>query len=508
MLRSLVGSEMCIRDRNNKKSRCESTSSPNTSSAASYNASASKKPYAMKWVPDYARMIASLVAQFFVGIDTMVRGIPGLQWFHIVFPPLGIKYFASLWLAGFVNIPDEVPRDDFSADWFTRYVKLVKLPNEDSSPTTEKKGLWWIPQTDVRWAMTHGLMQRGISHFNMFCLVLLFFPQLMVGSMWRCLQHHFNFGAWKPNKADAHQTYLAIVNTSLATYYNDKEDAFIYYDVIILADRNKGQRKFSTIKIFCDHESGVILKMELTIVADPVFRIKSDFITLDAVNDTVVSNSGTHDADSGAMEQINMFVVQVGGLMTHPQVHWWANGVVEVTQWKLHKKSGVWVNFLNYLSAFQSLFFYHAPFVNDTDLLARNLVGGMPVHSNLPKAMMAWSRMHRMTAEARELLKEHFSTISPPMTDGQLNCLMCATIYHAADHHYLDKFSARNGLCDILETDFRTMRLCIVAGYKWIGTKFLCKQYLDDPVCKILYEVALKHDPEFANGILTMGIAI
>jgi len=474
---------------------------PNTNSAAN-------KPYALKWVPDYTRMIASLVCQFFLGVAAMIKGIPGLQWYQILFPPAGIKYFASLWLAGFVNLPDQVPREDFSADWLTRFVSIVKFPNGDSAPNSEKKGLWWIPQTDVRWAMTHGLMQQGISHIHMFGLVLLFFPQLMFGSLWRCLQHHFNFGAWKPNKANAHQTYLALVNTSLSAYYNDAEKAFIYYDIIILADRNKGQRKFSTIKIFCDHTDGVVLRMELTVTPDPVFRIKSDFITLDAIHDTVVSDSGTHDADSGAMEQISMFVVQIGGLMTHPQVHWWANGVCEVTQWKLHKKSGNWVQFLNYLSAFQSLFFYHAPFINDTDLLARNLVGGMPVEDNFPEEMLAWSKMRRMTSEAKELLKEHFSTISPPMSEDQLNSLMCATITHAADHHYLDKYSARNGLCDILETDFRTMRLCIVAGYKWIGTKFLCKQYLDDPVCKILYEVALKHDPEFANGILTMGIAI
>ena len=469
----------------------------------STSGSSGKKSYALKWVPDYSRMIGSLVCQFFLGIAAMIKGIPELQWYHILFPPAGIQYFASLWLAGFVNIPDQKFPKKNDPEWFARYVHL----KDESNPTNGKKGMWWIPQTNVRWAMTHGLMLQGLSHIQMFSMVLLFFPQLMFSSMWRCLQHRFKFGAWKPNKANAHQTYLALVNTSLATYYNSDEGAFIYYDVIILADRNKGQRKFSTAKIFCNHEDGVVERMELTVEADRVFGVESDFILLNAIDDTI-SMSKFHNASSGAREQIAMLVVQIGALMTHPQVHWWANGVCEVKQWGLHKKSGVWVQFLNYLAAFQSLFFYHAPFVNDTDLLARNLVGGMPVHSKMPKEMLQWSKMHKMTMEARELLKAHFSTISPPITDGELNCLMCATIYHAADHHYLDKHSARNGLCDILQTDFRTMRICIVAGYRWIGTKFLCKQYLDDPVCKILYDVALKHDPEFANGILTMGIAI
>eukprot|EP00658_Telonema_sp_P-2_P073180 TRINITY_DN6222_c0_g1_i4.p1 TRINITY_DN6222_c0_g1~~TRINITY_DN6222_c0_g1_i4.p1 ORF type:complete len:127 (-),score=41.01 TRINITY_DN6222_c0_g1_i4:982-1362(-) len=83
------------------------------------------------------------------------------------------------------------------------------------------------------------------------------------------------------------------------------------------------------------------------------------------------------------------------------------------------------------------------------------------------------------------------------------------TLYHSADHHYTDKYLACSGISETLKTDFRVMRLCLVAGYRWIGFKFLCKQYCEeDAVCKILYEIAMKHDPELAEGILTIGISI
>ena len=453
--------------------------------------SSTEPPYARKWVPDYTRIVGELIAKVFIGIWAAIKGIAGLRWYHVLFPPLAVYYFASLWLAGFVGIPPLVQRDS-PAPWFDRYVGLTAYPNA-GNPLSKKTGMWWIPKSSLTWAFTHGLMVRGLTSLQMFTMVLLFFPQLMLASFWRCCQFRFNFGAWKPNKANNGQSYLAIINTSLGAYWDNDASAFVYHDVVIISTNSVDQTKFSKITIFCDHDEKVVLKMVIDAAADPVKRIKASTIVLE----------GEKDA-----EEISIFITQIGALQTHPQVHWWANGVQEVQQWPLRETSNKWTQFLNYLSCFQSLFFYHGDFINDTLLLAENLSGGMPMHNVMPEKLIQNSVMHQMTYEARNLLREHFKKAGTPISESELNCLMCATIFHAADHHYLNKYACRNGLSDILQNDFRTMRLCIVGGYRWIGTRFLCKQYPEDPVCTILYKTALKHDPEFANGLLTMGIAI
>ena len=440
------------------------------------------------WLPDYDRMIMEVLHKVGLGWVAVWDALFKLHWLHFVLFPVGIYNLLCAWVQGFTGIPNIVERNS-TATWFDRYVKLVVYPNADA-PDTEKRGQYWVPQTDLATSAKHGLSQRGLKRWDMMRMIMLFFPQLMFGSLFRCLQYKFGFGEWKPSKGDNHQTYLAIVNTSLSTYYDRSVGAFVYHDIILLADYNRCQRKFNKIIVYADHNEGEVTQMVLVTAGDPIYHLESV--------ETVITDP----------DEISILIVQIGAVHTHPHVHWWANGVHEVEQWKLRETSARWVNFLNLMAAFQSLFFYHAPFNNDTELLTRNAAGGIPVHADLPAELLEWSVMHEMIKEARWRLKDHFEQSRQPIKEQELNCLMSATIMHASDHHYLNKYTARNGISKVLKTDFRAMRVGIVAGYRWIGTKFLCKQYLDDPVCKILYEVALKHDPEFAEGILTVGCSI
>ena len=440
------------------------------------------------WLPDYGRMIAEVFHKIGLGWVAVGQVLFSLHWLHFVVFPVGIYRLVDAWVTGFTGNPPVVHRVTTMA-WFDRYVKVVSYPSPNF-PNSTKTGLWWVPRLDMSTATKQGLSQKGLTHWEMMRMIMLFFPQLVVGSFVRCFQHKFGFGRWKPSKGDNHQTYLGIVNTSLGLYWNEAVGAFVYSDILLLANYNRGQFRYSKIEVYADHADAEITRVILYTAPDKMRTLKTEEII---VTDPC---------------EIAIVVLQIGALGTHPQIHWWANGVAEVEQWKLRDVSSRWVNFLNLMSTFQSLFFYHAPFHNDVEILGQNIQIGVPYCADVPPEIQEWSTLYPMAAEARFRLRDHFEQERHPLKEQELQCLMAATMLHAADHHYMDKYVARNGLSKVLKSDFRAMRVGIVAGYRWIGTKFLCKQYLDDPVCRILYEVALKHDPEFAEGILSIGCSI
>ena len=381
-----------------------------------------------------------------------------------------------------------------SIPYLRKYVKTIMK---------EGTGLWWVPVATPEWTRRAGMMGSSLlPHVDMLRMYALFFPQMIVSSGWRCLQHHFGIGAWKPTRSDNHRTYLAITNTSLATYYNN--GAFVFYNCSFHSHGMRHRTTFKTIRVVCDHEQGMVKYIEL---------ILAEGQTLCG---TAKPFTSTEERDEGCLayivddpDEIGTLVVQLCAVVSHPHIHWWANGVSEVTQWPLHKKSNLWVQFLNYASIFQSFFFYHASFENNAEIITSNFFEGMPSHNHIPEEVTKWSVTHKMASEARAQISAHFKSAGTPINDSALNSLLCATIYHSADHHYLNLYTGVGGISAALKADFRALRICLVAGYRWVGFKLLCKQYYDeDPVCRILYDIAMKYDPELAEGILTMTISV
>ena len=434
--------------------------------------------------PDSLRFGCDLAARFSKGSSAVASELGSLPWYWALAPVACAQRLSGKWVEAFVDIPAEATRNS-SAPWLSRFVDVTGFSKH--ADAHGKQGAWWIPKTTLEWTARAGLMAPSLSCGEMLRMMMIFIPQMSIACTWRCIQYRFNFGRWKPSPGNNHNTYLAIINTSLATYYNHQENAFVFYDVALHSDHMRGRTTFQKIAIRCDLIGQTVECIEL-------FPVDSS-----NVESIIIVNC----------DEISVVTMQIAALVSHPQVHWWANGVKEVSQWKLANASSRWVQFLNHCAIFQSLFFYHSEFDNNTAILGQNTLGGMPMHGHIPKEISELSVTHRMASAARVRIEKHFQDAGTPIGHMELSCLLCATLYHSADHYYASKYLGVGGISETLTADFRTMRLCLVGAYRWVGTKFMCQQYPEDPVCAILCDIALQYDPEFhADGILSIGPAI
>lgn len=147
------------------------------------------------------------------------------------------------------------------------------------------------------------------------------------------------------------------------------------------------------------------------------------------------------------------------------------------------------------------------------EVLAHNVAGdeGLPLHARLADSSSPWSAafaespMHRMTHNSRVALSQYFTTsvrLPPHVARKLAECVVAATIMHSADHYYIDKFTPFDSVSTELNFDFTLFRLTLVPPNVFPFASMLCRQNLDDPVCKILFESCVSVDPTFANNRL------
>ena len=84
---------------------------------------------------------------------------------------------------------------------------------------------------------------------------------------------------------------------------------------------------------------------------------------------------------------------------------------------------------------------------------------------------------------------------------GVLQSVAAATIFHSADHYYIDKYLMYATQSKYLHYDFSFARAGVIALNVYHTRHIRCCERLDDPICKIVYETAMKHDPEFAQVV-------
>merc|ERR1719337_172063 len=91
---------------------------------------------------------------------------------------------------------------------------------------------------------------------------------------------------------------------------------------------------------------------------------------------------------------------------THTHVHWWSNGVAELTEWPLVELSDFLTQHLNTAATQVVGFLVHQRDADDMqDVLGHNMREGFPMHGNIKKYIKE-STTHAMTASARKALAE------------------------------------------------------------------------------------------------------
>ena len=91
--------------------------------------------------------------------------------------------------------------------------------------------------------------------------------------------------------------------------------------------------------------------------------------------------------------------------------------------------------------------------------------------------------------------------ISSEWPAGTIQSVVAATLFHSADHFYIDKYCAHATKSRILMYDSTLLRAGLIPPITYQTRRIKCAEQLDDPICNTVYQVAMKHDPDFANSV-------
>ena len=190
-----------------------------------------------------------------------------------------------------------------------------------------------------------------------------------------------------------------------------------------------------------------------------------------------------------------------------------ANGVADLIPrengtgnfvWNLANRSNNITQALNVAAIFSAPIAVGMTKSNLSTMLCHNLVAeGLPHHAtSLPKVVRNQSLTHQMTSLARRALIKRIGV--PP---AHAEAILAATIMHSADHYYCDFYMGHDCRSTFLTGDFTRFRETVISPNKYRTSKLLCRQHLEDPICKILYECCRSIDPVFAKDALFMAVA-
>ena len=130
---------------------------------------------------------------------------------------------------------------------------------------------------------------------------------------------------------------------------------------------------------------------------------------------------------------------------------------------------------------------------------------GMPMHfghkneetPHFMKTVAKKSIVHKMHME----ITSKFRQLHPEWPRGTVHSLAAATLFHSADHFYVDKYCAHVTKSKVLTYDSTFLRAGLIGLNVYHTRRIRCVERLDDPICKIVYEAAMKYDEEFANVV-------
>ena len=160
--------------------------------------------------------------------------------------------------------------------------------------------------------------------------------------------------------------------------------------------------------------------------------------------------------------------------------------------------------FMNTLAIFGASYYYDTPSPVFYQCIVDNVsVEGLPVHNALPARVLNHSIAYQMTTKARKLLFDLFGKEQAYVVEA----ILAATIIHSTDHYYYDKFCCFVGKSTVLDADFESPRVNVYSPNRFHYGRFLCRERLDDRVCRLLYTCASEFDCSFADNALFWAVA-
>ncbi len=348
----------------------------------------------------------------------------------------------------------------------------------------------WAHPMEIENSATRGMSTVGMPFLSYLWATYVFGFEFTVNILGRCIL--YDLGLCRTGKDTVNcpkRTYQVLVNTAMAAYI----------------DSTTGNCVIDNLSIPADNDRAIFLPQ----VTFHLQHTSPGTVTMVTVRRTV-SNQGqqpevievwSEDPDDIATLAVYCLAEKVHG----PATHMWANGVKEIEKiWPLATEANDLAQWFNYAGMRAANFAVPTSVTAYSATLASNFQDGFPMHNHLPKHILEQSKMHKMAVACRNALQQMWG---PAVPRWILNAVLATTVYHSADHYYLDHFTANNGQCGLLGMDITIQFLCLIGPNRFFVTKTLCRERLEDPVCRALYEACLPIDPDFANHGLTFSIS-
>ena len=211
------------------------------------------------------------------------------------------------------------------------------------------------------------------------------------------------------------------------------------------------------------------------------------------------------DENSNTCEEAAVLALFIASVYAHPHVHYWANGVAQLidtengSNWELAEESNNVTQWMNHVAVFASWFFCGNTADDMANVLHHNAKQGLPIHfrGKYMKQAAENSKAHQIQRICRSEIKK----LHPEWPQSVLTSLISATVFHSSDHYYIDKYFSFSSQSKILQMDLSFHRASVVGPNKYYTRSIKCCERLDDPICNIIYNAALKFDHEFAHEV-------
>ena len=171
--------------------------------------------------------------------------------------------------------------------------------------------------------------------------------------------------------------------------------------------------------------------------------------------------------------------------------------------WKLAKESNDVTQWINFCAVHASTLYIRNEMSEGAFTITHSLNKGMPLHfgeknketPHFMKMVAKKSIIHKMHMEITSKVRQ----IRPEWPIGTVHSLTAATLFHSADHFYTDKYCGHLTKSKTLTYDSTFLRAGLIGPTVYRTRKIRCVERLDDPICKIVFDAAMRYDPEFAK---------
>lgn len=350
-------------------------------------------------------------------------------------------------------------------------------------------GRSWVPVPpfgDEDIVCERGLTTVGIEYTTYLFDLLTWAVEYKFQAMYRIVA--FDMGFRPGPELTSHYIYKALINTCFACWFDSSTSQIVFYDTLL-------------------PYNSLDLKLWAKISID-----------IDVVNQTVVQltmepyNNGGASVDvvtTTNLPEICAVIHILWCIKTHPNIHFWANAVQEITEeeWKLSTTSH------NTTQGFNNGAIFSTPesMGHSTSpqwfgvAISHAIRNGLPLHNNI-KVIADQSVAHKMVVDARKKLAE----IRPNMHRMKRESIIQATIMHAMDHHYMPKFLPTCANSEILNSSTQLVMGALSQPFEYhCRPSLMIKNHIEtDDICAALYYSCASHDQQFADKCLTVGILV